>query len=64
MRDGGDSPTPGQNPAAGPQLTTTVCGGTARSLYPSGSLPFHFASAACFVCTGPTTSFLPFVRNV
>ena len=56
-------PTPGQTTAPAPQLTTTVFGGTANSLWPGGSLPPHFASAASFVETGPRTSFFPLVRK-
>ena len=56
--------TPGQTTAPpAPQRTTTVFGGTAKSLWPGGSFPPHFASADCFVCTGPRTSFLPFVSK-
>ena len=56
-------PTPGQLSSPMPQLTTTVSGGTAKSLWPGGSLPSHFASADSFELTGPRTSFLPLVSK-
>ena len=57
MLVGGLVLTPGQTTSAGPHVTTTDFGGTARTVKPLGTSPLLGLSSAARVSAGPRASF-------